>query len=156
MRTRSYQYPLNIQVVKVSGWFMTFIVLIFMLLTILSDPLALIVSPSEALSVLLPLAFGVVVCLYIANLYPSIGIDEDGLLIDLLWHRLRVPWKEVIEIKPIGSLFGLSSAWIVKTRKLTFLHRLYGFPHPGFFITSAISNYTELIQEIERQVKFRG
>ena len=152
MKTRFYRYPLNMQVVKVGGWFMAFIVLILMLVAILANPLAIIVSPGKAFSVLLPLAFGTVVSLYIANLYPSVGIEDDGLLLGFLWHHLRVPWKEIIEIRPIGSLFGLSSAWMVKTRKLSLLHRLYGFPHPGFFVSSAISNHAELIKEIEYRV----
>jgi hypothetical protein len=139
--------------VKVGAWIMAFVIVILMLLAILSDPVAFIASPGEALSVLLPFAFGAVVSLYIANLYPSIRVDEDGLLIDFLWHRLRIPWKEIIEIKSIGSLFGFRAVWKVRTRRLTLLHRLYGFPHPGFFITSEITNYTELIQEIEHSVK---
>jgi hypothetical protein len=156
MKTRLYRYPPNIQVVKIGGWLMTIIVLVFVVLAVSSRPLALIVSPWEALSVLFLLAFGASVSLYIANLYPNIGVDEQGILVGYLWHYLRVPWQEIIDARPIRAVFGLSLVWLVRTKRLTLLHRLYGFPHTGFFISSMISNYAELIREIEHHVQLPG
>jgi hypothetical protein len=46
--------------------------------------------------------------------------------------------------------------WLIRTSKLTWFHRLYGFPHPGFFIYASISNYHELMKDIERHVLKRA
>jgi hypothetical protein len=100
----------------------------------------------------LPLLISAGFTAYIANMHPAIGADEDGILVRFLWHYIRVPWEQVTEIKRLPTDYNLSPVWLIRTSKLTAFHRLYGFPHPGFYIYTSISDYHELMQDIERHL----
>ena len=155
MKTRFYRYPGHIQVAKIGAWLMTFFILTFVVLAvfaILLKPLVLITDPLGVLAVLLPLLIGAGMTMYGANYYPTIGVDEHGILVRCLWHYFRVPWEQVTEVKRLPTIFEFTSVWLVRTSKLTMFHRLYGFPHPGFFIHASMVNRKELVEEIEYHV----
>jgi hypothetical protein len=152
MQTRFYHYPGHIQMIEIGAWLMTFFCLAFVALVVLLKPLALIMDPLGALAVLGPLLIGAGMTMYGANYYPTIGVDEHGILVRFLWHYFRVPWEQVTEIKRLPTIFEFTSVWLVRTSKLTLFHRLYGFPHPGFFIHASMNSRKELIEEIERHV----
>jgi hypothetical protein len=157
MKTKFYHYPRHIQAVKIGAWLMTVLILAFVALAVfavLSNPLALIESPLETLQIFLGLLIGAAITIYGANYYPTIGVDEHGILVKFLWHYFKIPWEQVIGIKRRPTiLLESASFWLVRTSRLTLFHRLYGFPHPGFFIHASMNNYKELIEEIERHVK---
>ncbi len=155
MKTIFYRYPGHIQAVEVGAWLMTGFILVAVALAVfavLSKPLALIESPWETLSIFLVLLISSGIPMYLANYYPTVGVDEQGILVKFLWHCFRVPGTQVTEIKRLPTTFGLTSVWMIRTSKLTLFHRLYGFPHPGFLIHSTMNNHKELIEEILRHI----
>ncbi len=156
MQTHFHHYPGYIQVMEIGGWLMTFFITAFVVLVVALNvvlkPLVLIENPLEALSYFLPLLIGASFTTYMANMHPSLGADEDGILVRFLWHYIRVPWEHVTEIKRLPTDYEFDPVWLIRTSKLTVFHRLYGFPHPGFYIYASISNYHELMNEIERHL----
>jgi hypothetical protein len=152
MQTHFHHYSGYIQAVEIGAWLMTFFIVAIVTLIVVLKPLALIENPLEALSYLLPLLISAGFTAYMANMRPSLGANEDGILVRFLWHYIRVPWEQVTEIKRLSTDYNLSPVWLIRTSKLTAFHRLYGFPHPGFYIYASISNYHELMQEIERHL----
>ncbi len=152
MQTHFHHYPSRIQAMEIGGWLMTFFILAFVVLIVVLKPLVLIENSFEALSSLLPLLISAGFTAYLANMHPGLGADEDGILVRFLWHYIRVPWEHVTEIKRLPTDYEMSPVWLIRTSKLTVFHRLYGFPHPGFYIYASISNYHELMQEIERHL----
>jgi hypothetical protein len=87
MQTHFHHYSGYAEFVQSGGCLMTLIILPFLALVVFaiaSKPLVLIENPLEALSYLLPLLISAGFTAYIANLHPSIGADEDGILVRFL------------------------------------------------------------------------
>lgn len=91
--------------------------------------------------------------------WSDIVLDDEGLIVEFLWFNLRVFWRDIIDLKHIGSKsFGV---WLLRTNnKLTFLHRLYGLfymlsIHPSLPIHTQSKAHNELIREINRHLPKR-
>ena len=98
--------------------------------------------------------FVVVFTLVAAYFFQDIGVDEDGLVVEFLWMKIRVKWKDIEKIKP--AVFSRHSK-IVLVKRLSLFHiifgLLYGFTiKSAFIIDSTISNYELLIKEIEKHI----
>ncbi len=107
-------------------------------------------------------AFTVSAFLVAAYYFPDIDTDEEGLLVEFLWKRIRVSWNDVIELKPMFRYgipsFGNPIPVVVITNKLTPFHRLYGLLYgfsfkPAFVIQPAISEFELLKTNIEKHIK---
>jgi hypothetical protein len=124
----------------------------------------------KAISNHLPITFGEIVWLFIiaifsgsclilaGNFYTEIVSDKDGLHIYFLWKHLFVPWEEIIELKPLFNIPFLKNIWVIRTRSLTFFHRVYGLLYsfslyPSLVFTKGISNYDELNRRIRVSLK---
>jgi len=95
-------------------------------------------------------------CTFFAGSWPDIGIDDDGILVEFLWVYLRVSWKDLIEIKHIGSrTFGV---WLITTNnRLTFFHRFFGLWttfswKPGFHLHTQSLQHREALKIIQKQI----
>ena len=106
---------------------------------------------------LLTLLLGIIGCIFYIGLFADIGADNDGLLVEFLWKYLRIPWSDIIDIRPFGPRF--LNYWIISTNnKLTPFHRLYGFYSlktvaPRFCINNASKSHEYLIMMIRKQIK---
>jgi hypothetical protein len=113
----------------------------------------------EGIAVFLFLAIFAGVCIFLAgNFYSEIVSDRDGLHINFLWKHLVVPWEDIIDIKPMFNIPFLKGHWVIKTRSLTFFHRLYGLlygfsPYPSVVFSKGISNYEELSRRIRTKLR---
>jgi hypothetical protein len=103
------------------------------------------------------LAFGGVVSLSLLNLYPTVWVGHSGLVISaFLLGRVTIPWQAVIDVQS-SSMFPLRGS-IVRARRITPFHRLYGWlyspaPVPAFVIDGRMRDYDELILEINRRAR---
>jgi hypothetical protein len=94
-------------------------------------------------------------CSTLINQLPTIWTSEVGLLISAyLFFRIRIPWSSIIDIgtgkPPRGYL-------LVRTRRITPFHRIYGWLYsrtfyPSFLIGS-ITDRDNLIGEIKRRIQ---
>jgi hypothetical protein len=90
--------------------------------------------------------------LTVSSVYPSFRISRSGMTVQvfLFWWAF-VPWDDVQEIR--DTLLGINKLVIV--RKLTPIHRLYGWtlgltPRPAFVIRKRIEGYDKAIKIIQR------
>ena len=95
----------------------------------------------------------------VANLYPSVRLDQNGLEIQiyfpLMTKWLFIPWEDVetikIYVEPSTSLFGRGKKWIfVQSEKLPFIYLLLTLffkqtTKRGFTITHRIRGYDQLL-----------
>ena len=91
------------------------------------------------------------------NLYPSVWVVEDGLVISYnLVGRAFIPWEELIEIKRVLPPW---MGYLVIAKRITPWHRLYGgwrLPpthRPGFLISNRMKDREKLIGEIQKHIQ---
>jgi len=115
-----------------------------------------------SVSLIFAAVFTVCAFLIAAYYFPDIDLDEEGLLVEFLWKRIRVSWDDVIELKPVFMYgipsFGRPVPVVVLTKKLTLFHRVYGLLYgfstkPAFVIQPAISEFELLKNDIEKHIK---
>lgn len=102
------------------------------------------------------LIFGWSVSLVLINLLPTLWVNENGLFISAyLFLKIQIPWSSIIDIGAGNPPFGYI---LVRTRKITIFHRIYGWLysrtlHPSFLIGKGIKDRDELISEISQRIK---
>jgi hypothetical protein len=88
------------------------------------------------------------------NSYPTVWIGEDYLQISVfLIGRATIAWADVIDVGEGRTPWGFV---LVRTRRITVFHRLYGWQYsrtlrPSFLIGPQIQDFTELVREIGRR-----
>ena len=103
-------------------------------------------------------AFSITI-LVIVHFYQNVTVTEDGLLVEFLWKDLNVSWDKIIEVRPLWMLSRHGKPpYIVLTRALTPLHRMYsliyaGYLRPAFIILPTISEYQSLVKTINKHIK---
>lgn len=105
---------------------------------------------------LAPLAWAAVallVALVLRNAFPAVRTSRSGLLVEFAGSWLPVPWENLTALKVTGDLAGERFVVLAETstHTLTSWHRLYSLfynlgTHPGFYITSSISDFDQLIK----------
>lgn len=155
MKTSSFRYPKSIRFAKTLCNFFAILSLPILVLFLFTQSPGDFNSFAEyvvaMLSVPFVLIFGSV---SFSGSWSDIDIVEDGLIIEFLWLKLKVPWKDIISIKHIGSrTFGITL--ITTNNKLTFFHRLYSLWAsfsflPGFYIHPVFISST-LLETIHKK-----
>lgn len=98
------------------------------------------------------LIVGWTISIALLNLMPTIWINEYGLYISSnLFFKIKIPWSNIIDI---GSGNPPFSYTLVRARKITIYHRIYGWLYsrtlyPSFLIGKSISGRDELITYIK-------
>jgi hypothetical protein len=96
--------------------------------------------------------------LSLLNMYPTIWMDESGLVISVLFFgRARIPWGEIVAIKRKWEMFG---DYLVQARHITPMHSLIGWNfsqmlYPSFLIGHGLEGRDELISEIKKRIPSR-
>ena len=131
---------------------MTLFALLFGVLVIMAGP--------TRWGLLLFLAWMLIVAwcigLTLINAFPTIWLDEDGLMITaFIVRRIRIPWRDIVAVVPSLTPFGYV---VVQTRRITPFHILIGLIYsrkalPSFMIRSNIENHNELVREIRQRAK---
>lgn len=98
--------------------------------------------------------FTMMCCLITAYFFQDIWVDEEGLLVEFLWRKIRVKWNDIEKMKK-SPLAGIM---VVSVKTLTPFHRifgiLYGFSNkPAFIISPSINDYEDLRKDIENHIK---
>ena len=101
---------------------------------------------------------GVLVCLavYAFNLRPAVTCDPERLSVDFMGMPCQIAWADILGIRQV---YGLPrKAWLVQAPNISPLHHFYGLQFgkswtPGFLIWEDISERTELLAEIRKQIK---
>jgi hypothetical protein len=94
--------------------------------------------------------------LTLINAFPTVWLDEDGLMISaFIVRRIRISWHDIVAVVPSLTPFGYV---VVQTRRITPFHILIGVLYsrralPSFMIRSNIENHNELVREIRRRAK---
>lgn len=102
------------------------------------------------------LVIGGSTCLGLINAYPTIWLDDNGLSLSvLIFGRVFVPWRDVIDIGTGHVPFGNV---LVRARRITPLHRIYGWLYsrslfPSFIIGRDIEGRDELVHEIRQRIR---
>jgi hypothetical protein len=96
--------------------------------------------------------FSTVIGMTVLNLFADIAVRDSGLEVRyFLIAWVFVPWENVIAATPsLADITG--KAYLVKVRRLTFVHSLIGSTqgsfHPGFLVGRGIERQRELLQII--------
>jgi hypothetical protein len=132
---------------------------IVMLLTILVLLCLGIVTGRSAImgfSLVVALAY----CIFIFGFswWPNIKCDNDALYLEFLGWPIKIPWDDILGIKEVHYL--PQKAWLVTARKITILHYLYSLflslkLVPGFVLWESLSNHSDLVGNIRREIKRR-
>jgi hypothetical protein len=150
MKSREHLHPKYIRWFRYLFLVFTFGFPIWMLVAVLPG-----VYPNKALSTiqLLCLAPMTTIFLLVAvYYYQDVSIDDDGLLIEFLWKRLRINWADVIEVKPVW-VYSFAPEKIrpvvVIVNGLTPFHRVLGVLYglsikQSCVITQSISDFQML------------
>jgi hypothetical protein len=102
------------------------------------------------------LGFGWAIGLTLVNVYPTVWIEDQGLVISaFLFQRVMIPWTEIVDVGaghvPFGSI-------LVRARRITPFHRVYGWLYsrtllPSFLIGRDIQDRDELLREIKKRIQ---
>lgn len=103
------------------------------------------------------LAIGWVVGLGLINFHPTVWVGDEGLAISYLGRRIMISWDEIVDVGVGFVPFGHT---LVRARRITPFHRVYGWLYslsflPSFVIGRDIENRDELLREIRRRVQTR-
>ena len=90
--------------------------------------------------------------------HPEITTDAAGLHTKFLWFDLDIPWRDIIEVRPLFNLRFIKTEQVIRTRSLTPFHRLYGLLysfslHPCLIVSTGISDFDELIRRIRDAIR---
>ena len=120
-------------------------------------------NPAFSIDSLLSLVFLIIispVCILLAAyFYTDLEVDENGLMVEFLWKKLRISWSKVLQIKP---LFGIKTRkpgiYVVIVEGLTPFHLLYGLIYgfslrPAFILWSTVNDFGVLKNDIEKHIK---
>lgn len=94
---------------------------------------------------------------FVANAYPAIDSDDDGLFVYFSFFRFRLNWDDILDVKPIftNNLAFPFDSFVVRTKALTPFHRLYGLYvfsfQPSFVVHSLISGFPKLYASIKNK-----
>jgi hypothetical protein len=91
-----------------------------------------------------------------ASFWPDVVADSKGLLVEFGWSMIRVPWERIVDIQMVKLTFVPGKFWLVRTKALTPLHRLYSLAYassflPGFLIHAKLENHSALIRMINNK-----
>ena len=157
MEIKYYRYSGGIQFGKTIGRLLAIFCFIILLIVLTQPYFRQTYSNYDYFLLLLALLFGIIGCIFYDGLFADIGVDNDGLLVEFLWKYLRIPWSDIIDIRPFGPRF--LGYWIISTNnKLTPFHRLYGFyslqtAAPSFCINNIYKSHEYLLILISKQIK---
>ena len=97
-----------------------------------------------------------------SNYYADIITDENFIYVQFLWTHLPVKWEELISIEPSPyNLPRRPASWVIKTRRFTLFHRLYGMifalsVQPCFLLNRGISDFDQLLERIKAHLPEDG
>jgi hypothetical protein len=89
------------------------------------------------------------------NFLPTIWVKNEGLEISVfLFFRILILWEDIVDI---GAGRVSASYVLVRTRRITPLHRIYGWlysrtSYPSFLIGKNISGRENLIRVIQQRI----
>ena len=102
------------------------------------------------------LIIGWTISLGLINTYPTIWLSETGILISaFLFLKIHIPWRDIIDINIASVRFGHD---LVRARRITIFHRIYGWLYshtfyPSFIIRKDIMDRDNLIREIRQRIQ---
>lgn len=109
----------------------------------------------------LVLVIGWMVGLYLINLFPTIWITEQYLVLSKFPKGyISIPWQDVIETTKCSPLRYCFGSTLVRAHRITLWHRFYGLQYTGsiqpvFLIHPSIDRHDELLEEIRRRITER-
>lgn len=96
------------------------------------------------------LIFGWTLSSFFFNLYSTVWLSDDGIAIRFFFRPIFIPWDEIVDVRVAFPAF---LGYVVRARRITPLHRIYGWIYaqsllPCFLIGRGIQNRDELLREI--------
>jgi hypothetical protein len=94
--------------------------------------------------------------LTLINILPTIWVGNEGVVISVFFFfRILIQWKNIIDINTGRIPSGYT---LVRTRKITPFHRVYGWFYsrtfyPSFLIGKGITGRENLISEIKQRIQ---
>lgn len=159
MLPRQHSHPIYIQWCKNILAVLAFAFPPYMILTSFTS-ITPIITLTEILVNIIMSFFMMIPILVSAYFWQDIWIDEEGLLIEFLWRKIRVQWVDIIEAKPAWGFLGQENKrpLIVLVNGLTPFHRAFGIIYafstkPGFVIFSSIRDFKILKENIQSHIK---
>ncbi|NNJ11865.1 hypothetical protein EKD04_016150 [Chloroflexales bacterium ZM16-3] len=100
-------------------------------------------------------ALALLATVVLRNAFPAVRTSAQGLLVEFSGTWLPIPWERLLSAKVTADLSGEHFVLLVQTERgwLTPWHRIYSMFYgmawrPGFYITSNISEFDQLVQTI--------
>lgn len=90
------------------------------------------------------------------NFLPTIWVSNDGLVISaFIIFRILIRWEDIVDI---GAGRVSAGYVLVRTRRITPLHRVFGWIYsrtfyPSFLIGKGITDRDNLIREIQQRIQ---
>ena len=150
-KTSQYRYPLIIQIFKILANALGLFLLIILITSIFQG----IFFQGIEFKYFLLWFLLTLIPFMTSNHYADIITDEDFIYVQFLWTHLPIKWEDLISIEPSPyNLPRRPAAWVVKTKKFTLFHRLYGVIfalslQPCFMLNRGISDFDQLIERIK-------
>ncbi|HZM22680.1 MAG TPA: hypothetical protein VFC02_13110 [Anaerolineales bacterium] len=104
--------------------------------------------------------FHFIVLLVAAYFHQDVYVDDQGLFVEFLWNKIKVPWQDIIEVKYIwgvGFLREEKRPLVVVVKSLTSFHRVFGVLYaksirPAFIIDVTIDDFQTLKKTIQKHI----
>jgi hypothetical protein len=161
MALRRYSHPLYIQWCKNILAVLAFLFPPYMIWNSFTSVIPIHTLTEIVVTIFISL-FMMIPLLVSAYFWQDIWVNEEGLLIEFLWKKVRVKWDDIIEVKLAWGFLGQESKRpvIVLVHGLTPFHRTFGIIYafstkPGFVIHPSISDFQILKETIQSQIRNR-
>ena len=154
MNLRKHSHPKYMQWFRNIFAILAFVYPLYLLLT--SNPKSALIGIIEIV-----LAFFIMIFILVTTyFFQDIWVDEEGLLIEFLWRKIRVRWADIIQTKTAWGFLGSEKnrPLIVLVNGLTPFHRAFGVIYafsikPAFVIHPSISDFKILKETIQHHIK---
>jgi len=83
------------------------------------------------------LIFGGTLGLLLIYMFPEIQANLEGMTIWFFGRPIPILWSDVIDVKQLWIPFG--HVYVVRARKVTFFHRLYGWAYTRSLLPSSFA-----------------
>ena len=150
-KTSQYRYPMIIQLFKILANALG----LFLLIVLITSVFQGIFFKGINLKYLVLWLILILIPFITSNYYADIVTDEEFIYVQFLWTHLPIKWEELVSMEPSPyNLPRRPASWVIKTKKFTLFHRLYGVIYalslrPCFLLNRGISNFDQLLEQIK-------
>jgi len=162
MRKKTFKYPQGVQITRLicKIWIGLAIFVLLPLLIKSSATKEIGTVFDHIFAITLPPLMLVAICAFYLGEWPNFEVDDEGVLVEFLWRKLRVTWDSITKIENVDFYSKNIVVVLVDDHHLTEFHRIYGLFmfisfQRGFHIYPYTLEMQELLQVIQKRAKLK-